>query len=401
MAQLLVLERLGSLQVQFLVVQNHLKLRCPKIVMIDSASDAHKPHVKTSFWNPPASQSCDDHDFFNLFYISILSTDSLIDLEANLFSFMHEVLQQQTCLFYSNIDQIEDKAAFVLQRGSYSTRLSREPLKNIFPTMITLDIDHEALKLQSLHNCNDINQNHDLRTNFFSVNSQPPTHSFITQFKNSGNDLRCGMLLHNGREIHGVLLYERPFHHPYLNTPLRLQQFQAFLSMSLAHRQTLNYATLDQLTDLHRKYYFLNLVQRQLYKNHKDHQLMIIDIDLFKKFNDTYGHLEGDNCLKSIAKAIKNSLRNHDVAGRFGGEELICLIQSNLKQGLVVAQRIHDTIKKISLRSSTGDILPVPTVSIGIASFRQGEALNQLIERADKALYQAKQSGRNQTVTSS
>ncbi|MEM9424041.1 MAG: GGDEF domain-containing protein, partial [Spirochaetota bacterium] len=328
-----------------------------------------------------------DSDSFNLFYQSVLAAGSLTDFETNLFSFMYEILQQRTCLFYNNANQDEGnggKGNFVLQRGSYSNQFAGTTLRKTFPTNIQLDIA-ETPEILQLKHWYEQQADGALMANFFSIASNQSRYPFTVKFKEFSNCIRCGMQLSRGpREIFGILLYERPLNHPYLNSPLRLQQFQMFLSLALAHRQTVNYATLDQLTGMHRKFYFLNLVEQLLYGNRavKEHQLLVIDIDFFKKFNDTYGHLEGDNCLRAIAKAIKKALRTRDFTGRFGGEEFMCLIQSELDQVEIVAQRIHKTIQKIQLQSSDGKNIPVPTVSIGIATFRPGETTNQLIERA-------------------
>ncbi|WGK70244.1 GGDEF domain-containing protein [Candidatus Haliotispira prima] len=351
----------------------------------------------------PSFDNADSSDSFNLFYKSILAADSLTDFETNLFSFMGEVLRQRTCLLYSNVSKNENKVEFTLQRGSYSAGISGTMLRKTFPTVISLNTGEDGDASNPSHSQQDGQFDNFPATNFFSVENPQSPNSFLLSFQKHGNSVRCGMLLRSARNIHGVLLYEQPLYHPYLKTFLRLQQFQEFLALALDHRQTVNYATQDQLTDMYRKYYFLNLVERQLYNpgSDRDYQLLIIDIDYFKKFNDTYGHLEGDHSLRAIAKAIKNSVRTRDITGRFGGEEFICLIQSDLQQVLTVSRRIHQTISKIRLLSSADQVIPVPTVSIGIAEFRPAETLNQLIERADTALYQAKQKGRNQTVISS
>ena len=126
--------------------------------------------------------------------------------------------------------------------------------------------------------------------------------------------------------------------------------------------------------------------------------MLIMDIDYFKNFNDTYGHLKGDEFLRAIGDAVLHSVRAQDFAGRFGGEEFMCLVSSSLEQVLAVSDRIHETISQIQLFDDFEQKIQVPTVSIGIASFEPGESVHQLVGKADKALYQAKQSGRNQTV---
>jgi len=122
--------------------------------------------------------------------------------------------------------------------------------------------------------------------------------------------------------------------------------------------------------------------------------ILMFDIDFFKKVNDTYGHLAGDLVLKEVSKTIKNLIRDSDVCGRFGGEEFIVLApNTKLNGALKLAERIKKTIenKKFEFESQ---IIKV-TVSIGITSASKTDSVFSLIERADKALYAAKENGRN------
>jgi diguanylate cyclase (GGDEF)-like protein len=119
------------------------------------------------------------------------------------------------------------------------------------------------------------------------------------------------------------------------------------------------------------------------------------DIDHFKNVNDTYGHLAGDGVLKEVAARIKNSLRGFDVVGRYGGEEfLLILHKADLATARMVAERIRSRIvaTPIDLPSALLDI----TISMGVAMAKSDEDVNSLVERADKALYNAKENGRDQ-----
>jgi diguanylate cyclase len=127
--------------------------------------------------------------------------------------------------------------------------------------------------------------------------------------------------------------------------------------------------------------------------------LIMVDIDHFKKFNDTYGHQIGDQVLKLVGRALTDCVRGQDVAARYGGEEFaIILPNTNLDGAYVVAENIRNTVaaKKIT-RKSTGDSLGHISLSLGIAMFRRGEDPVQFLSRADEGLYIAKGSGRNRT----
>jgi diguanylate cyclase len=129
--------------------------------------------------------------------------------------------------------------------------------------------------------------------------------------------------------------------------------------------------------------------------------VFLIDIDHFKKFNDTYGHQIGDQVLRLVAKVLQENVREHDLAARYGGEELIAVLPgANLEVCQRVAERIRHRVSEAKLtRRSTGKEIASVTCSVGVAEFSLAESAEAMIERCDRALYQAKRSGRNQTVT--
>ena len=131
-------------------------------------------------------------------------------------------------------------------------------------------------------------------------------------------------------------------------------------------------------------------------KTNKSISIMIIDIDLFKKVNDTYGHLIGDEILKFLVKNIKKCIRKSDVFARFGGEEFIILLpNTNIEDALTISEKIRIYIESKHYHDENNNISI--TVSIGVteADNKKDEKLSQIINRADKALYIAKENGRN------
>jgi diguanylate cyclase len=128
--------------------------------------------------------------------------------------------------------------------------------------------------------------------------------------------------------------------------------------------------------------------------------ILMIDIDHFKKFNDSYGHQVGDQVLRLVGKVLAESVRDCDLAARYGGEELMAILPgAALEAGFEAAERIRRRICEARLtRRTTGEEVSSVTISIGVAQFRLGETADSMIERCDKALYQAKRLGRNRTV---
>jgi two-component system cell cycle response regulator len=126
---------------------------------------------------------------------------------------------------------------------------------------------------------------------------------------------------------------------------------------------------------------------------------MLIDIDHFKSVNDTYGHAAGDQALAAVGAVLKREMRVPDLEARWGGEELVvALTNTDLRGGAVVAERVRQAIAALKLDATSGSF--GITASIGVASLQAPEKLGDLIERADRAMYAAKKSGRNRVVLS-
>ena len=158
----------------------------------------------------------------------------------------------------------------------------------------------------------------------------------------------------------------------------------------------------DSLTDLFNHGHFQYLLQTELEKakaTHKPLSLVMLDIDDFKIYNDKLGHQAGDDILKNLAGLLKNQSRKMDFVCRYGGEEFtIILPQTNKKEAFLIAERLRQDIQNYSFVHE--EILPNKrlTASLGLASFPEDGALpSELIASSDKALYQAKQKGKNNT----
>ncbi|MDD2369265.1 MAG: diguanylate cyclase [Sulfuricurvum sp.] len=157
------------------------------------------------------------------------------------------------------------------------------------------------------------------------------------------------------------------------------------------------FAQTDALTGLYNRLKFDDIIQREIsYGKRYEAQLSLIymDIDYFKKINDTYGHDIGDTVLKEIAQIIKDVLRISDYPFRWGGEEFIIVCPStDLKEIKILSERLRQKIAQNNF-----SIVDKVTVSIGITQYSDDESIDEMIKRADQALYQAKERGRNRVV---
>ncbi|MGL4634698.1 MAG: GGDEF domain-containing protein [Beijerinckiaceae bacterium] len=163
---------------------------------------------------------------------------------------------------------------------------------------------------------------------------------------------------------------------------------------------------IDPVTTLANRMFFDTALAdslRHAQRTGDDLSVLMTDIDHFKKFNDTYGHLTGDQVLRLVAMSIKQNVKGLDTAARFGGEEFAVILPGcDLRGALHVGEQVRKAVMSRELvKRSTGENLGRVTISIGVATFRKDDTPTTIVERADMALYAAKRGGRNMVVVES
>lgn len=159
----------------------------------------------------------------------------------------------------------------------------------------------------------------------------------------------------------------------------------------------------DSLTQLHNRRHFQSLAQQELeraLRNKVPFSILLMDVDRFKTYNDRYGHSEGDKVLRTVGELVRHSFRSMDTCFRFGGEEFVVLMPETRIDGAVVAaERFRAGFSQVEFfpQTDTGRVVTM-TVSIGIAEYRDGNSIDDLIRFADLAMYAAKNGGRNRCV---
>ncbi len=178
----------------------------------------------------------------------------------------------------------------------------------------------------------------------------------------------------------------------------------SFASMSIdnarLHREMCQLASTDGLTGLYNHRIFGQMLKEELSRAERYRQplsLVMLDVDDFKRFNDTYGHPDGDKVLQAVADILRETLRKCDIPFRYGGEEFIAILpESGAEAAAVVAERIRQAVQCQSHRLLPAYIHQGVTVSVGVASFpRDGEDGDRLLHRVDQLLYRAKREGKN------
>lgn len=201
----------------------------------------------------------------------------------------------------------------------------------------------------------------------------------------------------------------------YVDKPIKNEEFLTRINILLDHSRLYKHnkelienlrtvATTDFLTKLYNRNYFystIKVIQAQAKRHNHPYGVIMVDIDFFKKVNDSYGHDVGDIALKSVAATIKRCSRESDIACRWGGEEFLILVpDTNIEELVNFSQRIRKIIKSTPVINGDSDLAFNLTASFGVALSKKEncENVEEIIAEADQKLYKAKESGRNCVV---
>ena len=164
------------------------------------------------------------------------------------------------------------------------------------------------------------------------------------------------------------------------------------------NRDTCELSIIDDLTQLYNSRHFYAQLEKEMERSKRYEQpltLLMLDLDKFKDFNDTYGHIEGDCVLSRLGQVIKRCLRDSDSAYRYGGEEFTVMLPvTTSKDGFVIAQRIQDELRNEIYTPVSGKEVAL-TMSIGVSQYEPNDDIKTFVNRADHFMYQAKHDGRN------
>ncbi len=214
--------------------------------------------------------------------------------------------------------------------------------------------------------------------------TKPPSHTELLARVRSALRLKTEMNARKDREEDLLILNDR---------------------LAELNRELERLSTTDSLTGLANRRCFNEFLSREWLREQREQKpfsVLMIDIDHFKMYNDLYGHLEGDVCLQKVSWALQGALcRPGDLLARYGGEEFVAILpHTDLKGAAELAETFHDRVRGLEIPHQDSPVSKTVTISIGIASVIPNQNLSpsQVIAMADKALYEAKQSGRNKSA---
>ena len=195
-----------------------------------------------------------------------------------------------------------------------------------------------------------------------------------------------------GFEMGGVDYITKPVNQAIVKARVKTQ-----ITIKKQYDELKSIAMHDKLTGLYNRHYLIDVADRKILSAHRHNTalcMIMLDIDHFKKVNDTYGHLTGDEVLKAIAKVLKFSTRAEDFVSRYGGEEFIIIFEGcDIKDGLLRVEKIREEIESLNPQNIK------VTASFGISELSENHKnFDMLLKDADEALYIAKDNGRNQVV---
>jgi len=252
------------------------------------------------------------------------------------------------------------------------------------------------------HNCKAVRMGRRFRVNDVSAEPLCPSR-FVAPTEGS---YYCGPLIAGGVII-GAVRVEGP---KALWTPERESLLESYLSGAATALSNLRLleatkqqANVDELTGLYNRRFLEEYARKLLaMARRKDQPLGVImmDLDHFKTFNDVYGHETGDRILRHFAKTASRAIREANLAARYGGEEFLVLLpETGSESCMLVAERIRHAVERMVVPSGTEKPLPQVTVSLGIAIYPEhGHGFEEVVQAADKALYESKRAGRNRST---
>lgn len=339
-----------------------------------------------------AKRSNNTHDLFVEYYcrFKILSTLSeQMDVERTL-KVIKKVIRKNFPAQQFSLMLIDESGSELLLRSHFG--LSRRGAKQ---TRHTLDgnIFGEALKRRRHIYLPD-------------VQDAPARHQFPAGIPpNGGAFLVLPLIAENGRVVGMLNLFRRrrgSFAAKEIELLRKIAgQVGQVIDTISAYQHTRELSYTDELTRVFNRRYFNQRFEREMQRAQRYGRalsLIMVDIDHFKTFNDTHGHLWGDKTLKQVAQILEKSLRKADILARFGGEEFVVLLpEIDKEHGRKVAEKLRRTIERTNFPKAATQPLGRLTISLGVAAFPEdAQKAEALIDHADQGLYLAKSRGRNQ-----
>ncbi len=293
---------------------------------------------------------------------------------------------------------IPSSMLFVLNEGIMINRIKILAYRN----MKGVELPEELNRIDTLEPFEHFFRTYTGSTSFLIMEEELGATGCLDPFRNFRPEIAVPVLGISG--LYGMILFGPKILGEEYNTREIAYIDRLIRFTSIAIQNTIHYehSVKDSKTGLYNHNFFSNRISEQTARSRRSQtpfSVIVLDIDRFKKFNDSYGHLAGDEVIINLASTLKKTVREGDIVSRFGGEEFTVLLPAaGSSEAYMASERIREAVQMMETRYQ-GNLLKV-TVSLGIATFNPYEKSGDLnlLKRADKALYQSKKNGRNRST---
>ncbi len=301
----------------------------------------------------------------------------------------------------ARLDKNQDHKVLVVDDSMVFRNTMKNMLENLFFNVITVAHGEEAVGMLSTHS--DISL---VITDYNMpvMNGLELTHEIRKQYTKSE---LCIIAISSNSEEDINAQFLKQGANDYINKPFSKEEFSCRINNSIEALENIqlitNHANRDYLTGLYNRRYFfkhMNSYINEIAHTGEEYAAAMIDIDFFKKINDTYGHDVGDQVIVSLSEILRTNSSHKDIVARFGGEEF-CIVLKDIDEtaASTILERLRTTVESAVFRTEKDENIQF-TISIGVAFSSEG-SLEDIINQADMMLYKAKQNGRNQVVFNS
>ncbi|QEN03519.1 GGDEF domain-containing protein [Thiospirochaeta perfilievii] len=262
---------------------------------------------------------------------------------------------------------------------------------------VTMDIE-----LKSLEPFEEFFKNHNSTISYYIFESEIKDSTLVKCFKKINTEIIIPIIGHSG--LYGLVLFgPKILDEDYTNEEVSyIDRLMKFISIGIQNNIHYEHSVKDLKTGLYNHTFFIRRVNEEIARAKRRSEcftLMMMDIDKFKNFNDTYGHIAGDVVICAIANKLKEVLREEDVISRFGGEEFTVLLpETKSVEATIIAERIRKSIQDLSISYEENDLKVTISIGVTVFNWATNHDVSYLINKADEALYRSKELGRNRVT---
>lgn len=290
---------------------------------------------------------------------------------------------------------IPSDLVIILNEEIMNNKLKTIAFKNL--KSISLD-----MKIETLEPFESFFRKHSGSISYYLFESEINNSELLSGFKDINAEIIIPIIGHSG--LYGLIVFgPKILGEDYTNEEIEyIDRLMKFISVGIQNNIHYEHSVKDSKTGMYNHNFFIRRCNEELARSKRNKEffsLIIMDIDNFKNFNDNFGHLAGDEVIIAIANSLKHELREGDILSRFGGEEFTVLLpETNSSLAMNVAERIRNSIECLCIHYENKKFKVTISVGVSVYNWNTDYDVNYLLNRADEALYDSKEAGRNRVT---